>query len=151
MPVKGTIAPDHIPMNKYEVTFIGVLVPNLTITKMSGLESELPAINLPDGTAASGGKTGPGTFDIEIPAHHKLEVAAMELWRQENKEPLTSTAKKIGTLALVSGTGGIRLTRGIVGAWPSKLKLPDMDMNDDGAMAVVTYTISYDDFTPLPI
>ena len=54
MPLKGLIDPDHIPVNKYELNIVGM--PTIVFTSVSGLETEVAAIDLPDRTKATGGQ-----------------------------------------------------------------------------------------------
>jgi hypothetical protein len=64
--MKGAIAPDHIPVNKYQLLVAGVIP--LTITEVSGIEDELQTTELPDRTVASGGNRGPS--EVEIVGDH---------------------------------------------------------------------------------
>lgn len=143
MSLKGRIDPDHIPMNKYELAMVG-LTASVTFTKLSGLEQENAVVDLPDRTRAPGGQVSATEIVVEVPAHHSGEITAMDLWWVEGQDPITSTAKKAGTLTYISGTGDIARAYALLGAWVSKRKLPDGDMSDDGNMAVVTYTIQID-------
>lgn len=149
MPLKGRIDEDHIPLNKYELAMIGLLVP-VTITKLSGMETELPGVELPDRTVATGGQSGVSELVVEVPAHHTAEIFAMEAWLTEGKDPVTATYKKVGVLAMVSNSGAIRRSWTLTGAWNRKRKLPDMSFDDEGGMSVIEYTISVDDVTLLP-
>lgn len=150
MALKGRIQGDHIPMNKYELAIIG-LPSTITITKLSGMETEIPAASLPDRTTATGGNTNPAELVVEVPAHHKAEIAVMELWLQEAQDPVSALYKKVGILAMVSNTGETRLSWSLKGAWCRKRKLPDMSFEDEGGMSVIEYTISVDDVTLLPV
>lgn len=146
MSLKGRVDPDHIPMNKYELAVVG-LTTSVTFTKVSGLEQENAVIDLPDRTRAPGGQVSASEIVVEVPAHHTSEVAAMDLWWAEGQDPITSTAKKAGTMSYTSGTGDIARVYALLGAWISKRKLPDADMSDDGNMSVVVYTIQLDSAT----
>lgn len=145
--MKGTIQADHIPVNKYEFLVAGLLP--LTVTHVSGIEDELQTTDLPDRTRASGGNRGPTEFTIMMPAHHTLEQAAMEVWYRESQDPVSPTYKKPVTLVMdsLSGKGGRSFT--LVGVFPRKRKLPDLEMKNDGEMAEVEWTMSADDVIPI--
>lgn len=149
MTLKGRVQPDHIPVNKYNLTMVGL--PPVTFTSVSGTETEVAAIDLPDRTKASGGQVSSGEFTVRVPMHHQIEIGAMDTWFAEGQDPITATYKKAGVLEHTSGTGRIRGNYALTGAWVSKRKLPDLAFDDDGAMAEVEYTICYDSITSLPI
>jgi len=142
MAVKGTIARDHMPKNKYVLEFFGM--PPITITKVTGAESEVSTVVLPDQTVVSGGLRFVEEFDIEVPMHHTSEIAAMEAWIDENEDPIPPTAKKTGLLVAKSGSGLNLRTWRIEGAIAIKRSLPDFDMSNEGEMQVNTYTIKCD-------
>lgn len=146
MSLKGRIDPDHIPVNKYELAMVG-LVSAPTFVEVSGLEQEIGVIDLPDRTRAPGGQVSASEITVKVPAHHSADVNAMDLWWDECQDPITATAKKAGTLTHSSGTGSIQRIYALTGAWVSKRKLADLNMADDGAMAVVEYTIQIDTCT----
>lgn len=157
MSLKGRIAPFHIPVNNYEMT---VAVPpfpgKLTFTKISGLDEELESVELPDRTRASGGQTKPGTFTAEMPMHHLLEQVYMEQWFNAGQEPVTRDYKRdvtllyipIGLNPVLAG-GGIVRTMGLTGVFVTRRKTPDLDMKNEGDMAVIEWTFSYDDIFPI--
>ena len=60
MSIKGAIQSGHAPRNKYRLIMVGL--PPLTPTRVSGLESDTEAVELPDRTTASGGNEGIITF-----------------------------------------------------------------------------------------
>jgi hypothetical protein len=144
--MKGKVKADHIPVNKYELLFIGL--PPITVTKMSGLEKELETVDLPDRTTASGGNTKPIEWTMEIPMHHVIEQAAMEAWFQESQDPVSPNYKKNGTLVGTSLSGSIIVSKSILAAFPSKPKYPDLDMSNEGEMAVVEWTMKCDNILP---
>lgn len=142
MPLKGQLQEDHIPVNKYTMSVVG-LVP-LLFTTISGLEEETDVVDLPDRTRASGGNTKPGEFTAMMPAHHTTEILAMEAWVLEGVDPVSSTYKKPVNLAIQSGSGGIQRLITINGCWPSKVKTPDLDFENEGEMAVYEFTFQFD-------
>lgn len=145
--MKGAINQDHIPVNKYQLIILGL--PPLTPTEISGMEDELQTTDLPDRTRASGGNRGPTEFTMMIPMHHTVERLACEAWYQEGQEPVVPSYKKAGTLIMKSLSGQNAVTHSLVGAFISKRTLPDLEMENDGEMAVVEYTVSVDDVLPL--
>lgn len=145
--MKGTIQPDHIPLNKFQLLVLGL--PPLTLMSLSGLEEELDVVELPDRTVASGGRTRAVEFTIEIPAHHTTEQAAMEVWFQESQDPVTPTYKKPGTLILTSISGGTTRTFSMPDMFPSKRVIPDFEQDNDGEMASFEWTIRASDILPI--
>jgi len=145
--MKGDIQADHIAVNNFELLMLGL--PSLTPTEISGLEDELQTAEMPDRTRVSGGNRGPTEFTMMIPMHHLLEQGAMELWFRESQDPVLPTYKKVGTLIHRSIGGGTLRTYSLVGAFPSKRGLPDLEMENDGELALVEWTISVDDMLPI--
>ncbi len=145
--MKGVIKPDHMPTNKYELVIIGM--PPLTPTTMSGLEDELETFDMPDKTVVSGGNRKAGEFEITIPLHHKVEMAAMELWFQEGQDPVSPLYKKPGTAIYKSISGTVISAYALIGAQVVKRKLPDADMGSEGEIALATWTIKLDDHKPV--
>ena len=145
--MKGSIQPGHIPVNKYQLLFVGI--PLLTPTEISGLEEELQTVDLPDRTKASGGNTGPSEFTVMIPAHHTAEILAMEAWFAEGQDPVLPTYKKAGSLLMesVSLVGPTR-TINLFGVFVTKRKMPDLELANDGDMAVYEFTLSVDQILP---
>lgn len=145
--MKGEIQADHIPVNKYTIQVLG-LIP-LTAVNVSGIEDELQTTELPDRTMASGGNRGPTEFELTMPMHHTLEQAAMEVWFRESQDPVLPTYKKPVTLihTSISGKGGRNFT--LLGVFPKKRTLPDLEKANEGEMANVVWTMSADDVVPL--
>jgi len=144
--MKGAIQADHIPVNKYVLLVLGL--PTLTPTEIGGLEDELQTTELPDRTRASGGNRGPSEFTIMLPMHHTVEQAAMEVWFRESQDPVSPTYKKVATLIHQSISGNASRTYSIVNAFPTKRVLPDLEMENEGELAAVEWTISVDDIVP---
>lgn len=140
--MKGSIRPAHIPLNKYVLQVFGL--PPLTPITVSGIEEELQAVDLPDRTRASGGHTGPVEFTIAIPMHHTIEMAAMEVWFRESQDPVLPTYKKPVTLIHQPiGPGAARVYQ-MIGVFPTSRALPDLDLANEGELAVVEWTLSAD-------
>jgi hypothetical protein len=147
MALKGIILPDHIPVNKYELTIVGMST--IVMTSVSGLETEVPAIDLPDRTKATGGQPSSAELTVTVPMHHASEILQMDIWHTEAQDPITITYKRAGILEHKSGTGDIIKQYTLIGIWCSKRKLPDLAYDDDGAMAEVEYTLQVDSVMPL--
>ena len=147
MPLQGLIDPDHIPVNKYVLTIAGF--GDVTFTKVGGLEIELGVIDLPDRTRATGGQTSAADMTVEVPMHHTAEIAVMDLWFSMGRDPVDPTYKRAAALVMTSNTTLEFKEYSLQGAWCSKRKLPDLDMANDGDMAVVEYMIQVDEVIPL--
>jgi len=142
MGLKRLIRPDHMPVNKYELVVPGL--PLIVFTTISGLEEELQTTDLPDRTTASGGNTNPVEFTATHEMHHTEEVVAMELWFEEAKF-VSPLYKKMGTLTHFSISGIAQRVYGLLGIFPTKRKLPDLDMNNEGESGVIEWTFKVDE------
>lgn len=147
--MKGVIDDNHIPLNKAEMYVIGTISPSFTIVQVSGLEEEVETRDLGNKTKASLGRTGPVEFEISIPMHHTLEVAAMELWYKETQDPVTPTYKKPCTFVFNSVDGSIGKTYSLAGVFPAKRKTPIFAMENVGGMATLTWEMKADDMLPI--
>lgn len=147
MVMKGSIEPDHVPINNYELIIVGL--PRIFFSTISGIEEELQVINLPDRTQASGGNTLPGEFTATQLIHHETELAALEIWFKEGQDPVTLTYKKIATLIHKSISGTNKARYSLVGLFISKRKLPDLEKANDGEAAMIEWTFKFDDILPL--
>jgi len=145
--MKGAIQGDHIPVNKYQLLVLGM--PPLTFTEVSGIEEELEVAELPDRTVASGGNTKAIEFTGKLPMHHLAEQAAMELWFSSAQDPVLPTYKLPATLVHQSITGNVLRTYSLLGLFPSKRALPDLEMANEGEMAAVEWTFRADDILPI--
>ena len=137
--MKHVLLPDHMPVNKYELAVAGI--PTITFTTVGALEEELDKIDLPDRTAASGGRAKPVEFDVKVPMHHVEEIAAMEAWYEEGQDPVSPGYQKTGALSNLSLSGLSRFMTTLYKLWVFKRATPELDMNNDGDMAEKTYTM----------
>jgi hypothetical protein len=147
MPIKAVIEEDHIPRNKFQLLIAGM--PTITFTYVSGIEYELDTVELPDRTKSPGGNAKPVEFTARMPMHHTSERVAMEAWFEECQDPISSTAKKAGTLVTQSGTGQTTVSQSMTGLFLTKKTLPELDYTNEGEMAEIEWTLSAD--TVLPI
>lgn len=145
--MKGEINPDHMPVNKFSFRVLGFI--DLTVVELSGIEDELETVELPDRTMGTGGNRKAGEFELTIPMHHDLEFAAMEVWFLEGQDPVSPTYKKSATISHKSASGRAVRNFTVGGCFVKKRALPDLDKSNEGEMATVTYTMSYDNVTPL--
>lgn len=140
--MKGAIKDDHIPLNKYKLSIVGL--PDLTAVAAGGMEEELNTVDLPDRTKASGGESAPSELVVTIPMHHTVERIAMEGWFQEGKDPVSPTYKKTGVLIWTSNSDSTLATYTVDGVFISKRVTPDGEMANEGEMATIEYTLSID-------
>lgn len=143
MAIKAVFKPDRIQVNKFQLIVPGL--PAFTPVQVSGHDSELDKAELPDRTMHSGGRKKGGEFELILPAHHTVEIVAMEAWLEENVDPISATAKKLATLTAFSGTGATIRAWSYQGVWPQKAATPDFELDNDGDMATITYTMSFDE------
>jgi len=146
--MKGAIQPDHMPLNEYELLVVGLLTPLLTPVEVSGMEDELQTVDLPDRTKASGGNRNPTEIEITLPMHHTVEQMAMEAWFLESQDHVSPAYKQAETLFHMSISRTALRTYSMVGVFPTKRTLPDLEMGSEGEQANVTWTLSVDDLLP---
>jgi hypothetical protein len=145
--LKGSIQPDHIPVNKFQLLVVGQ--PRIRFVNIAGLEEELQTVDLPDRTKASGGNTNPVEFTATTMAHHTLEQAAIEAWYKEGQDPVQETYKKVGTLIMQSLSGGKVRTFSLVGLFVNKRVTPELDMANEGEPALIEWTFMADQMLPI--
>jgi hypothetical protein len=148
MGIKAVLKPDHIPVNKYTLSVVAVIP--ITVTSISEIESEIDNVNLPDRTKATGGNKKAISFTIMTPLHHTAEYLALEAWMAEAVDAVSSTYKKPATLTLQSNTGAITRTYMIEGMFITKRKLPKLEMENEGEIALVEWECQADDIVFLP-
>lgn len=144
--MKGSIRPNHIAVNNYELIVVGL--PPLTPTTVTGLEEKLQTVDLPDRTKASGGNTAPTELTITIAEHHVVEKLAMEAWFRESQDPVLPTYKKAASLIRLAIDGLGSSTYQLIGVFPTSRAISDLDMLNDGEMSIVTWTLSVDAIYP---
>jgi hypothetical protein len=147
MTIKNVIQENRAQINKFELTVLpGVGTP--VFTSVSGLEEELDASELPDRTVRSGGRKKPVEFDVVQPAHHEAEVAAMEQWYKDGQDPVQPGHLKTGILTIFDTEGSPRRVRTLPNLWNKKRVESDLDLEDDGAMHTITWTLQCDEILP---
>jgi hypothetical protein len=142
MPLQGSVAADHVPVNNYTLTVTG-LKP-IFFTEISGIELEIQSVDLPDRTKATGGQFGAQEFTAKTMIHHTVERAELEAWLDEAKDKVKSTYKKTGTLTHKTLSGASAGVYALSGLWVMKRKLPDLSAEDEGAPAQIEWTFSVD-------
>jgi len=147
MVLKGSVLPDHIPVNNYEMIVVGL--PRIFFVTVSGIEEELQVVNLPDRTQASGGNTLPVEFTASNMMHHSVERAALEIWFKQGQDPVDPLYKKAAMLIHKTLSGSPNGRFALTSIFISKRKLPDLDKNNDGEPAMIEWTFKADDILPL--
>jgi len=142
MVMKGSVQPNHIPVNNYELIVVGL--PKILFTTIAGLEEETEQVDLPDRTKASGGNSTPVEFAATSFEHHTTELAALEFWRNEGLDPVSALYKKVGTLIKRGINGNVVTTRTLIGLWITKRKDADLDLANEGEPAMIEWTMSAD-------
>lgn len=148
MVMKGSVLPNHIPVNNYELIVAGL--PQLLFTEISGLDDETEGVDLPDRTRASGGNdTGAKEFTAMMFEHHSVELAALQLWLVQGRDPVDPLYKKIGTLIKRNIAGEIATTRTMTGLWVRMRTDPDLELANPGDPAMIQWTFSADTVEPV--
>jgi hypothetical protein len=149
MTIKNVIQEVRIPANQYTLT-VQPGVGTVVLVSIGGLEKELDAPELPDRTVRSGGRGKPVETDIVQPMHHSAEVAVMELWWGLCENSILGYLK-LGVLVQYDASGLIPLKRWqLPNAWLKKMALSDLEMEGDGEMSTITWTLQADDLIALP-
>lgn len=143
----GTLQTDHIALNKFKLIVVGL--PEITFITVGGITDAVTESELPDGTVASGGKTAPVEITVTVPLHHLVEVLAMDNWKREAEDPIDKGYKKTGTLVMTSGSGDEFKSYTLSGLWIRERSTPDLDMANEGEMAVNTYVMRADRVLPV--
>lgn len=146
MAIKNVLFPNRVPVNKYMLMIQpGVGAP--VFTAIGGLEEELDAVELPDRTTRSGGRSKQVEFDVTQPMHHDVDVAAMEAWYLLGKQSLPGYLKQ-GTLIHQDEYGLPRKRYTLVNLWVKKRVHSDLEMDNDGEMSTITWTMQCDRIQP---
>jgi len=148
MALKGVLETPHIPKHLYQLTVIGL--PAMTFTAVGGIEEATEVVQLPDRTAASSGESPPVEFTLTQPLHHRGEVVAMEVWFAEGHNPVTPTYKKTATLTQFNIQGTAAHSWTLMGVWVTKRATQDLEMESEGEMSTIEWSLSADRIMPLP-
>lgn len=144
MALQGTLLSNHVPVNNFTLTVNGTGGGTYFFTEISGIETEVQAVDLPDRTKASGGNILPQEFTAKAPLHHATERAKLEGWFKEGQCPVVSGYKKTATLIHKALDGSVQGKYTISGLWIMKRKLPDLDKTNDGEIAQIEWSFSSD-------
>lgn len=139
---KGVIDKDVFRGDNYTVTIDGTEYMAIRVSEFS---QPMKKVMLPDGTAASGGRTDATTFEIEIPEHHPKEQTFFDGWWKKCFDPILPDAYKTVSVAKRSSSGDTTITEDRLGCWIENRKSSELSY-DDGAekMTTLIYTISCD-------
>ena len=147
MAIKNVLKPNRVQVNKYQLT-VQPGVGSVLFISIGGLEEELDAVDLPDRTSRSGGREKPVEFEVVQPMHHDLEVLAMEVWWRMCKNTLPLYLK-LGILVCFDEWGVPRRKYTLPNIWISKRKHSDLELDNDGEMATITWTLKADQVVPM--
>lgn len=144
---KGTLQPDHMPVNKFEFNLVGM--PTIDWATVSGMEEELDVVDLPDKTQASGGNTTPVELTATHPVHHKAQSVALEGWWSACQDPVSPSYKKVGYYKMFSLSDQITRTWPLLNIFMTGRTLPDGDSENEGEIALAEYTFSAEIGVPI--
>lgn len=142
----GKMNTDHMSVNNYHIEVVGAFA--FYAVTASGVEQEAVTIELPDRTVVAAGVKKATEFTISIPMHHQDEQLSMETWWKSCQDPVAPDYKKEIVIQHQAVGGETIRQYTLSGAFPTKRKLPDLDLSDDGELAVVEWTLSVDDVDP---
>jgi hypothetical protein len=143
MAIKNVLQENRIQMNKFSLSFQPG-VGEVTLMSVGELEEELDTVDLPDRTTRSGGRKKQIEFDVVQPAHHDIEVAAMEAWYVDCQDPVAPDHLKVGTYTRFDQQGTPRRTVTLDNCWLSKKVESESDLDNDGEQATITWTVKAD-------
>jgi hypothetical protein len=147
MSIKNVVQPNRVQVNKYQL-IVQPGVGSVLLVSIGGLEEELDKVDLPDRTSRSGGREKQGETEIVQPMHHDLEVLAVETWYRMCKNTLPLYLK-LGILMIFDEWGSPRKRYTLPNCWLSKRKHADLELDNDGEMATITWTMNYDQIIPM--
>ena len=148
MPAKGAIDPNAAITAQFRLEIPGA--PDLVFTRVGEMETQLVMAEMPDKTMQPTGQANPGEFEADLPMHHADQRAFLEAWLI-----LTRTGspghKLVGTMYYLRADG-VTSVRSVLldGLVLRGDKDPEMSAGEDGEMAVITYSFTYDDRIKLP-
>lgn len=145
--MKQVLAPDHIPVNKYQLIVVPG-PPKINFITIAGLEEELEVVDLPDRTKASGGNTKAIEFTATHSIHELPGDIYLEAWFKE-AEFATPTYKRGGTLLVTSISGLVTRSFNMIGLFPGKRKTADLEMANEGELNVKEWTFFCDRMIPV--
>ena len=145
--MKGSVLPDHAPVNNFELIVVGL--PRIFFTEIGSLEEELQVVQLPDRTQASGGNTLPGETTAKSMVHHDIERLGLESWFKEGQDPVSPLYKKTAILLLKRLSGQNAARYSLTGLFISKRVTPELDKNNEGEAGMIEWTLKWDDVIPL--
>ena len=148
MAIKNVIDENRIQVNKYLLD-LQPGVGSVLLTAISGLEEELDSVELPDRTTRSGGRKKPVEFEVTQPMHHDLEVAKMEAWYIQCQDPVSPLHLKVGSLIQFDQQGLPRRKFTLLNVWNRKRVHSDLELENDGDMATITWTLQADEILPV--
>jgi len=140
MSIQGIMQPDHAPINAYE--FLILDLPKIVFTKVDGAEEEVETVDLPDRSQASGGNTKPVEFTAQQALHHKVEVAALEVWYNLGRGNVAEGYKKNGSMVYKTISGAVAKVIPMTEIFIKKRKYPDVDMENAGDAGMIVWTFS---------
>lgn len=144
MSIKNVIQENRVQTNKYQA-LIQPGVGQVLFTAISGLEEELDAVELPDRTMRSGGRKKTIEFDVTQPMHHDVELIGMEAWYEECQDPVSPIHLKIMALIIFDSQGFPRRRVTLFNVWIKKRAHSDLELEGDGEMGTVTWTLQADE------
>ena len=147
MAIKNILDANHVQVNKFILLVVGL--PPIRFTSVGAIESELDDIERPDRTRETGGRQKPGEFEVTQPAHHILERAAMEAWFEECQDPVSPTHKKTGTILARNQSDVVVMSYQLEGLKIMTRALPEFELDNDGEMAEITWTLTFDEVNVL--
>ena len=143
MGIKNVLLENRIPQNKFR-NVIQPSVGEITFISVGDLEEELDFVDLPDRTSRTGGRTKQIEFEVVQPMHHDIEVAAMEAWYTECKDPVSPDHLKIWTYTRIDLGDNPRRVTVLDNCSVMKKVESESDLDNDGDMATITWTIKAD-------
>lgn len=142
MPMKGQIQEDHISTSDFTLSIPGL--PDMVVTKVSGLDEELETSMQADRTNASGGITKAiPDWTFTVPAHHGETDVALEAYFRQCQLSLPGY-KRPWTLSFRSVNGNRRYTMTLLGSFLRRRVTPEGDMEGEAPTAYIEWGASTD-------
>jgi hypothetical protein len=149
MGIKGVIQANRVMDSKYRAV-IQPGVGDVLFTSIDGLGEELDTSELPDRTAVSGGRSKPGELECIQPIHQRPDYPLMLAWYNACKATIPGY-KKLGTITLLTDAGPPSVMHTVRGMFISAWKQAILELEGEGKMVVVTWTIKFDNLISTPL
>jgi hypothetical protein len=121
----------------------------ILFTEVSEISEMMDLEEMPDKTVETSGQTKAVRFTAKVPAHHTVDIDALESWYKEGQDPVSALYKKSGNYIQRAIDGRPIRIYSLLGCFIYGRSLDPMKMDDNGQLTTIEYFFSADDIIPL--